>query len=68
MSEGEPLLLAHASLQTIISLWQRSCAARIIGDDASAEALRQEAHDVLDAYFDHADAQAQTVRNRTAGG
>lgn len=63
MSDHRPhLALATATLLELIGKAQSYQAAVIQGRIEEAEVLRREAHDLLDAYFDHNDQAAQAVK------
>lgn len=58
-----PLTLAFGALNELISRAQAMQAAVIRGDAPEAlETMRQEAHDVLDAYLDHSTEAARAAR------
>ncbi len=63
MSDHRPhLALATAAMLEIIGKGQGYQAAVLQGRIEEAEVLRREAHDLLDAYFDHNAQAAQAVK------
>ncbi len=58
-----PLVLASASWVELHGLTQAYQGAVLRGDTERAEAIRRQAHDLLDANLDHNASAAQAARN-----
>lgn len=64
-NHGASLDLATAALWDIISKGKAIQAATLRRQQEDVEAMRSEAHDILDAYLDHMTAAATHVRQIT---